>query len=183
MQANSWIKKMESEINKNKLVILDTQTENYMGKIETAISSGQVVILQNLDEDIDASLEPVLEKTIKSVAGKQLMYMGEKEILYNPNFRFYMTTKLPNPSYKAEVSTKVTLVNFAVKQKGLEEQLVSVVIGKLEINLEKTRTELMLKTAQNEIKLKQLDDDILRQLQESKIQQVDDIDLIKALGA
>lgn len=70
MQANSWIKKMESEINKNKLVILDMQTENYMGKIETAISSGQVVILQNVDEDIDASLEPVLEKTIKKVAGK-----------------------------------------------------------------------------------------------------------------
>jgi hypothetical protein len=45
MQANSWIKKMESEINKNKMVILDMQTENYMGKIETAISNGSVVIL------------------------------------------------------------------------------------------------------------------------------------------
>lgn len=31
------------------------------------------------------------------------MYMGEKEVLYNPNFRFYMTTKLANPKYKAEV--------------------------------------------------------------------------------
>lgn len=80
--------------------------------------------------------------------------MGEKEILYNPNFRLYITTKLPNPTYKAEVSTKVTLVNFAVKQKGLEEQLVSVVIGKMEINLENTRTQLILKKAQNEIKLK-----------------------------
>ncbi len=31
--------------------------------------------------------------------------MGEKEILYDPNFRFYMTTKLSNPTYKPEVST------------------------------------------------------------------------------
>jgi dynein heavy chain len=96
---------------------------------------------------LEASIEPVLVKTIKKVAGKYLMYMGEKEILYNPNFRFYITTKLPNPSYRAEISTKVTLVNFAVKQKGLEEQLVSVVISKMEINLEKTRTELILKKA------------------------------------
>jgi dynein heavy chain len=43
------------------------------------------------------------------------MYLGEKEILYNDNFRLYITTKLPNPTYKAEISTKVTLVNFAVK--------------------------------------------------------------------
>jgi dynein heavy chain len=135
-----------------------------MNKIEHSISNGNVVVLQNVEEELEASLEPVLNKHIKSVGGKQSMYLGEKEILYNPHFRFYLTTKLPNPTYKAEISTKVTLVNFAVKQKGLEEQLVSVVIGKMEINLEKTRTELILKKAQNEIKLKELDDDILRQL-------------------
>lgn len=50
-----------------------------------------------------------------------MLIMGEKEILYDPNFRFYMTTKLSNPTYKPEVSTQVTLVNFIVKEKGLEE--------------------------------------------------------------
>ena len=44
-----------------------------------------------------------------------MMYMGDSEILFNPNFRLYITTKLPNPRYKPEVSTKVILVNFAVK--------------------------------------------------------------------
>ena len=43
------------------------------------------------------------------------MYLGEKEVRYNPGFRLYMTTKLSNPKYKAEVSTRVTLVNFTVK--------------------------------------------------------------------
>ena len=47
--------------------------------------------------------------------------MGDKEILYDPNFRFYMTTKIANPKYKPEVSTQVTMVNFIVKEKGLEE--------------------------------------------------------------
>jgi dynein heavy chain, axonemal len=49
------------------------------------------------------------------VGGKYVFYLGEDEVLYNMNFRFYMTTKLSNPSYKAEVSTRVTLVNFTVK--------------------------------------------------------------------
>lgn len=50
-----------------------------------------------------------------------MIYLGEKEVLFDPNFKFYMTTKLANPSYKAEISTQVTLVNFTVKEKGLEE--------------------------------------------------------------
>ena len=164
MQANSWVKAMEREIDKDKVFVLDPQSDKLMNTIEFGISQGNVIILQNVDEDIDPSIEPILNKSIKKVAGRLMMYLGEKEVLYNPNFRFYMTTKLANPKYKAEVSTRVTLVNFTVKQKGLEEQLVSVVIQKMEINLEKSKNDLVMKKAQNESKLKQLDDDILRML-------------------
>lgn len=56
------------------------------------------------------------------MAGKTLLVLGaDKEIKYDENFRFYMTTKMSNPKYKAEVSTKVTLINFTVKEEGLEE--------------------------------------------------------------
>ena len=115
MQANTWIKCMEREIDKSKLVILDPASDKMMTTIEFAISRGNVVILENIDEDIDPSFEPILNKSLKTVAGKQMLYLGEKEVLYNQNFRFYMTTKLQNPKYKAEVSTRVTLVNFTVK--------------------------------------------------------------------
>lgn len=61
-----------------------------------------------------------------------------------------MTTKLSNPRYKAEVSTRVTLVNFTVKEEGLVEQLISVVISKMEEQLEKNKTELVKKKADND---------------------------------
>ena len=112
MQANKWIKSMERERDSEKLIILDPQTENYMRAIEIAISQGNVVVLQNLDEEIDPALEPVFAKNIKKVAGKFKIYIGNNEVLYDPRFQLYMTTKLANPKYKAEVSTKVTLVNF-----------------------------------------------------------------------
>lgn len=35
---------------------------------------------------------------------------------YSPEFRFYMTTKLSNPHYTPEISSKTTIVNFAVKE-------------------------------------------------------------------
>lgn len=44
------------------------------------------------------------------------MRIGDKEVEYNPNFRFYLTTKLSNPHYSPETSAKTTIVNFAVKE-------------------------------------------------------------------
>lgn len=44
------------------------------------------------------------------------MRIGDKEVEYNPNFRFYITTKLSNPHYSPETSAKTTIVNFAVKE-------------------------------------------------------------------
>lgn len=182
LQANKWIKNMEREKDKDKFIVLDPQSDNLMQQIKMAISHGNVVMLQNIDEDIDPQIEPVLAKNIKKIAGRLQIYI-DTEINYDPKFRFYMTTKMANPKYKAEVSTKVTLVNFTVKENGLEEQLLSVIIQKMEINLETTRTDLILKEAQNKIKLKQVDDDILDKLQNVKGSLVDDenVGLIDAL--
>jgi len=47
-----------------------------------------------------------------------LIRLGDKEVEYSPEFRFYITTKLSNPHYTPEISTKTTIVNFAVKEQG-----------------------------------------------------------------
>ena len=54
--------------------------------------------------------------------------MGEKIIDYSPNFKLYMTTKLPNPHYPPEICVKVTLLNFMVTPEGLEDQMLNIVV-------------------------------------------------------
>ena len=49
LQGNRWIRDMEKE-NKDKFVILDPQTDNYMKTIELSVANGNVVLLQNLVE-------------------------------------------------------------------------------------------------------------------------------------
>ncbi len=62
-----------------------------------------------------------------SVGGRFLLKLGDKEVEYSPEFRFYMTTKLSNPHYTPEISSKTTIVNFAVK----EQVSVCVCVNKL----------------------------------------------------
>ena len=55
---------------------------------------------------------------ILHLGGRLLIKLGDKEVEYNPEFKFYICTKLSNPHYTPEISTKTTIVNFAVKEQG-----------------------------------------------------------------
>lgn len=54
-----------------------------------------------------------------------MIRLGDTDMEYDKNFRFYMTTKLANPHYLPEICIKVTLVNFTVTPTGLEDQLLA----------------------------------------------------------
>lgn len=78
---------------------------------------------------LDPVLDNVLNKSLVSAGGRLMaVKIGDKEIEYNPNFKLYITTRMSNPHYTPEVSTKVTVVNFQVKEDGLEEQCLGIVV-------------------------------------------------------
>ena len=66
---------------------------------------------------------------ILTPGGAPIIKLGDKEVEYNFDFRFYITTKLSNPHYSPEIATKSTICNFAVKEQGLEAQL----LGKMTV--------------------------------------------------
>lgn len=59
-----------------------------------------------------------------------MIRLGDLIVEFNPNFRFYITTKLRNPHYLPEISTKVLLLNFMITLEGLEDQLLGIVVAK-----------------------------------------------------
>ena len=49
---------------------------------------------QDVGEELDPSLEPVLAKAFVKRGNAILIKLGDKEIDFNPDFRLYITTKL-----------------------------------------------------------------------------------------
>ncbi|XP_052234681.1 dynein axonemal heavy chain 2-like isoform X14 [Dreissena polymorpha] len=179
-QAIKWIKNMEASRN---LKVIDLQQTDYMRTLEGAIQFGLPVLLQNVQERLDPSLDPVLNKSLMKIGGAYMIRIGDKEIEYNPEFRFYITTKLSNPHYTPEISTKTTIVNFAVKEQGLEAQLLGIVVGKERPDLEEKKDSLVRSIADGKKKLVELEDEILRLLNETKGSLLDDEQLVNTLQA
>ncbi|XP_055012614.1 dynein axonemal heavy chain 2 [Boleophthalmus pectinirostris] len=177
-QALKWIKNMEL---KKGLKIIDFQMPDYLRVLENAIQFGNPVLLQNVQEDLDPSLNPVLNKSLTRIGGRLLMKLGDKEIEYNPDFRFYIATKLSNPHYTPETSTKTTIVNFAVKEQGLEAQLLGIVVRKERPELEEQKDSLVISIASGKRHLQELEDEILRLLNEASGSLLDDVQLVNTL--
>jgi len=90
-------------------------------------------------------------------------------IEYSPDFRFYVTTRLRNPHYLPEISVKVTLLNFMITPQGLQDQLLGIVAAKEKPDLEEKKNELIIESAANKKKLKEIEDEILRVLSTSEV--------------
>ena len=90
-------------------------------------------------------------------------------IEYSRDFRFYITTKLRNPHYLPEISVKVTLINFMITTEGLQDQLLSIVAAKEKPELEEQKNNLIIQSAENKRKQKEIEDTILEVLSSSAV--------------
>lgn len=158
LQGIKWIKQKYGE----KLVVLRLTHRGYLDVIEKAITNGDVLLIENIDESIDAVLDPLLGRVL--VKKGKCMRIGDREIDYNENFRLILQTKLANPHYKPEMQAQTTLINFTVTRDGLEEQLLAEVVKAERPDLEEQKSNLTQEENHYKIVLKQLEDDLLSRL-------------------
>jgi len=178
-QANKWIKKMEEEAGVETCKPSDRE---FLRSLENAIRFGKPVVMENVLEALDPALEPVLLKTTFKQGGNIVMKIGDNTIPYHVDFKFYLTTKLPNPHYAPETSVKVTLLNFTITQEGLEDQLLGITVAQERADLQELKDQLVVSSAKMAAQLKDIESTILKLLSESSGNILDDEGLINTLA-
>uniref|UniRef100_A0A4W6G9Y8 Dynein axonemal heavy chain 10 n=1 Tax=Lates calcarifer TaxID=8187 RepID=A0A4W6G9Y8_LATCA len=177
-QALNWIKKKEES---NNLKISSFNDPDFLKQLEMAIKYGFPFLFQDVDEYIDPVIDNVLEKNVKGAEGRQVIMLGDKEVDYDPNFKLYLNTKLANPKYSPSVFGKAMVINYTVTLKGLEDQLLSVIMGFEKKELEEQRERLIQETSDNKKLLKNLGDSLLRELATSTGNMLDNTELVYTL--
>jgi dynein heavy chain len=88
-QANKWIKNMEKDL---KLQIIKLSDSNYSRTLENAIQFGTPVLLENVGEELDPSLEPILLKSTFKQQGVEVSDRLFKIIKLN-NYKIIKQTR------------------------------------------------------------------------------------------
>jgi len=178
LQGVTWIKTREA---KNDLKVI-TQSGKFLDSVERAISMGCSLIIENMPDFVEPVLEPVLSRATVKRGGMVFIKLGDKDdVEYDFNFKLFLQTKLQNPHYPPEVAAQTTLINFTVTEKGLEDQLLAVVVQFERPDLEERLQDLVRQSNEFTKTLKDLADGLLYKLSHAEGNLIEDIELIENL--
>ncbi|PWV05595.1 putative dynein heavy chain [Trypanosoma cruzi] len=97
-QALNWIRRRTESMD-SKLCQLNDRT--FAMNLQEQLDAGRPLIVENVPEEIDPMIDPVLEKQVVRSGKSQIIRINGEEMGYNENFSMFLTTKLPNPSFYA----------------------------------------------------------------------------------
>lgn len=88
------------------MTIIQQSQKGYIDKVISCIENGKPLLIENLPDDIDAVLEPVVGRLTMRRGQNLVVKIGDNEVDYDRNFRLYLQTKLSNPHYKPEINAQ-----------------------------------------------------------------------------
>lgn len=165
----------------NRLNIIKFTQSDYMKVIVNALEVGRPVLLEGIGNDVEPPLDPLLSRNTFIYSGVEYISLNDNIIPVSNNFRFYMTSNLRNPTFQPETFTKVTIINFSLTQQGLNDQLLTTVVAKERPDLQQLLEEVIADNAKNKTKLKEVEDNILYTMSNSKRDILEDESSIKIL--
>ena len=155
--GTKWLQMVENE----KLVMLRFDQSDFVPRMKTCISTGISVLIENVGLKLDPIIEPILSREFIITDGQKKVSFAGEYINYSDDFRMYLSTKYPNPIYSPEVCSQVTLINFTTTFEGLSDLLMNSLIEVEREDLDRKRIMLMEANAENTLKLKQIEQQIL----------------------
>jgi len=181
LQGTTWLKSVRNR--PADLQIVRMSDPSLLRTLETSIKLGNELMIEDMQEVIDPIFESIVTNEVISNKGRRQIKVGDKMVDLDNNFKIYFVTNLANPHLLPGVFIRVTVINFTVTELGLSQQLLAEIVKIENAAVEAKKNELILVIANDQKRIKKLEDDILKSLANSSENILDDEDLIANLDA
>jgi dynein heavy chain len=142
-------------------------TKNWTKEVVRCVRDGLTLMIENAGEEFAPSLDPVLAKRYIQIGKRFVIKFDDEDLDVNDNFRLYIQTKLSNPHYRPEITAQCTIINFIVTEKGLEDQMLAIVVDLENGELEAKRESIVKAQNANKWELQVLEKTLLKNLSEA----------------
>ncbi|KAL8430370.1 hypothetical protein Efla_001135 [Eimeria flavescens] len=198
-QATQWVAQTFPDIK-----VLRAEEPNLLRSMQLLIQCGAVVVIECFSEGLNPSLNPLLALRRPLHAGGAFpgpnagsdpaeraacilkrapssVTVGNNVVEINPTFRLLLKTPLNAPHFPPEVCARLTLVDFSVGCKGLEQRLLRLALQAAAPDIHATCLRLVREGAETRAQLGAAEEHMLEALSEAKDNVLDDMDLLGTL--
>ena len=125
-QALKWLNKTLRQSKKQMYrTKVDSPEFNFI--LDNALLLGGELMIEEIKENIDPLLNPLLMKQFFVYEGIKVVKIGDIPRPYDESFYLYMFTSSANPHFSPETSTKAVIINFSITEEALAEQLLNLI--------------------------------------------------------
>lgn len=182
-QGKKWIQKQFALSDGGSLVTCGVKDKRLMLHLEQCMTNGSCLLLDGVNEALDATFDSLLCKSFTRSGNMLSVLIGGRDCDLHSDFKLFMVTKLSNPDFSPEFCANTAVVNFNVTLLGLENQLLSRIIGLERAELEEQRKMLLMEVTNGSQKIRELQDDLLNRLASTQGSLLEDDTLVSVLTA
>ncbi|KAL8274807.1 hypothetical protein Esti_001282 [Eimeria stiedai] len=183
--------------------VLRAEEPNLLRSLQLMVQCGALVVIECFSENVDPSLNPLLElkrpiQAQRTFSGLDVtgaargdepalerapssVAFGNSIVEINPSFRLLLQTPLNAPHFSPEVCARLTLVDFSIACKGLEQRLLGLALQAAAPNIHATCLRLVRESAETRAQLTAAEQRMLEALSDAKEDVLEDLELLNIL--
>ena len=178
--SNQSIMFLKTFFKNQNLTVTSFRDPSFLKNLESALRFGNYILIQDA-EAFDSIINPILNREIRKSGGRQLCRLGTKEIDVSPNFKLFLMTKNHMQHFSADISSRVTFVNFTITPESLGLQCLDKFLKAERPDIDSKRKDLLRMQGEFQIRLLYLEKALLDALNESTGNILDDENVLNTL--
>lgn len=150
---------------KGKMIVTSFLDSAFIKNLETALRFGYSLLIQNA-EDLNPVINAVLNKELRKTGGRNLVRIGNQDVDFSPSFTMFLSTRDASIKVVPDVSSRTAIVNFSMTPDSLFSQSLDRILRVESPDIYERRKDLQKIQSGYLVKLRHLEESLLRVLNE-----------------